>query len=80
MPFLRRRGKKRRVTRLRSHTVLRCPYNGHQVSFCRQLCRPVSGRGICGRQAPHAMIGRTQAAITAYAARKAKGPDESSPP
>jgi hypothetical protein len=50
--------------RLRTHTVLRCPMNGHQVSFCRGLCKPSPlGRGLCGRLAPHALVGRTQLAI-----------------
>ena len=43
-----------------------CPLNGHQVSWCRMLCQPVDGHGQCGRLAPHAMIGRTQAAIRAF--------------
>jgi hypothetical protein len=44
--------------------------NGHQVSWCRGLCTPVDGHGLCGRIAPHAMIGRTQAAIAAYKAER----------
>ncbi len=59
-----------RSSRLREYTVLRCPANGSQVSWCRQLCEPVDGHGWCGRLAPHAMIGRTQAAIAAYNARR----------
>ena len=53
---------------LPSHTTLTCPHNGHQVSFCRGLCTPFQGHGTCGRLAPHAMIGRTQAAIAAQRA------------
>ena len=41
--------KKRRTTNFRSYTVIRCPYNGHQVSFCRGLCTPFEGYGHCGR-------------------------------
>ncbi len=40
-----------------------CPANGHQVSWCRGLCRPIKGIGYCGRVAPHAMVDRTQRAI-----------------
>ena len=67
MPLLRPKLLRRRV-RLREYTVFLCPCNGHQVSWCRGLCQPVAGRGQCGRAAPHAMIGRTQAAIAAYKA------------
>lgn len=59
-----------RPSRLREFTVLRCPANGHQVSWCRGLCEPVDGHGACGRLAPHAMVGRTQAAIAAFYARR----------
>jgi len=71
MPLLRPRPKAgRKRSRLRAYTVLRCPLNGHQVSFCRGLCAPVDGRGICGRAAAHSMMGRHQAAIAMYEARK----------
>ncbi len=57
--------------RLRSQTVLRCPMNGHQVSFCRGLCTPSScGVGQCGRLAPHALLGKTQAAVIQYEKRR----------
>jgi hypothetical protein len=51
---------------------------GHQASWCRGLCRPLDGHGICGRLAPHAMLDRTQRAILRYklaqeAARQASG-------
>jgi hypothetical protein len=32
------------------------------------LCTPIAGKGDCGRPAPHAMVGRTQAAIAAFKA------------
>jgi hypothetical protein len=63
---------RRRRTSFRSYTVIRCPYNGHQVSFCRGLCEPIDGHGHCGRIAAHAMISRTQAAIASYKARPLK--------
>jgi hypothetical protein len=56
----------------RCHTVVRCPLNGHQVGACRGLCEPSpEGDGLCGRLAPHALIGRTQAAIARHAEEKA---------
>ena len=62
----------RKKTTFRSYTIIECPYNGYQVSFCRGLCEPVEGRGHCGRLAPHAMIGRHQAAIMSYKDRPLK--------
>lgn len=47
---------------------------GHQASWCRGLCRPLDGRGICGRLAPHAMLDRTQLAILRYKERQAAAP------
>jgi hypothetical protein len=58
--------------RLRTHGALRCPFNGHQVSWCRQLCEPIDDRGYCGRDAPHNMVSRTQAAIASYRDRPLK--------
>jgi hypothetical protein len=49
-------------------TVVTCPYNGHQVGWCKGLCTPTAGVGYCGRPAPHALIGRTQLAIAAQMA------------
>jgi hypothetical protein len=46
-------------------TVVLCPYNGHQVGWCKGLCTPVAGIGHCGRPAAHALVGRTQLAIAA---------------
>jgi hypothetical protein len=46
-------------------TVVMCPYNGHQVGWCKGMCTPVAGVGHCGRPAPHALVGRTQLAIAA---------------
>ncbi len=62
--------KERNTVRLemRLATVVRCPFNGHQVGWCRGLCTPVAGVGHCGRAAGHAMMGRTQLAIAAYMA------------
>jgi hypothetical protein len=53
------------------HTVLRCPLNGHQVGACRGLCTPSpDGVGLCSRLAPHALVGRTQAAIARHEEEK----------
>lgn len=71
MALLRPRSERKRTT-FRSYTTIECPYNGYQVSFCRGLCEPIDDKGHCGRLAPHAMIGRTQAAIASYKARPLK--------
>jgi hypothetical protein len=47
-------------------TVVMCPYNGHQVGWCKGLCTPIAGTGHCGRPAAHALVGRTQLAIAAH--------------
>ncbi len=71
MGLLKKKKKKSRKkpVRLREWSVLRCPLNGHQVGPCRQLCTPNEGLGQCGRDAPHGLVGRTQAAIRAYNSR-----------
>jgi len=71
MALLRPRSERKNTT-FRSYTTIQCPYNGHQVSFCRGLCEPIDGHGHCGRLAAHAMIGRHQAAIISYKARPLK--------
>jgi len=71
MSLLRPKHARKRIA-FRSYTIIECPYNGHQVSFCRGLCEPINGKGHCGRIAPHAMIGRHQAAIASYKARAVK--------
>jgi hypothetical protein len=55
-----------RRTRLRAYTYLLCPVNGHQVGPCRGLCEPIGENGLCGRLAPHRLVGRTQAAIAQH--------------
>lgn len=49
--------------------TLRCPMVGHQATWCRLLCTPIDGRGLCGRPAPHHLRGRTQEAIRRYKER-----------
>ncbi len=69
MPLLNNRPRRRRLLKtvvpkpLPPFTVVRCPLEGHQVSMCRGLCKPLDGFGYCGRVAAHAMVGRTQQAI-----------------
>lgn len=63
--------KKRAARPLKPYITLRCVVAGHQVTWCRAECRPIEGRGLCGRLAPHGLKGRTQIAIAGYNARKA---------
>lgn len=56
----------------REYTLHRCPLMRHNISWCRGLCVPSDGNGLCGRIAPHAMLGRTQRAILAHNARRAE--------
>jgi hypothetical protein len=59
--------KKRKVPLFR---VLRCPMVGHQASWCRMLCRPIDGTGLCGRRAPHFLRSKTQIAIERFKERR----------
>ena len=51
--------------------TLDCPSYGHRITWCRQICTPIGNKGECGRLAPHAMVGKTQAAIAAFNAARA---------
>jgi len=77
MPLLRPRAERRR-SKFRTYTTVRCPFNGHQVGWCRGLCMPIGETGTCGRTAGHAMRGRTQTAIANYAAMR-RGLEASQP-
>ena len=59
--------------RLPEYLTLACPRYGHRITWCRQICTPIGDKGDCGRLAPHAMIGKTQAAIAAF--KEARGVD-----
>jgi hypothetical protein len=61
--------KKRANRPPRPYRTLRCVVAGHQVTWCRGICRPIDGQGLCGRPAPHELKGRTQLAIANYKAR-----------
>ncbi|HSN54799.1 MAG TPA: hypothetical protein VLT32_09000 [Candidatus Sulfomarinibacteraceae bacterium] len=67
MPLLRPETERNTSGRpLPPYRTLGCPRYGHRITWCRMLCTPIDGRGDCGRPAPHAMVGRTQAAIAAF--------------
>jgi hypothetical protein len=56
----------RRTKAVPAMRVRRCRAGGrHQVGWCFGLCTPVNGYGLCGRQAPHALHGRTLLAMKA---------------
>ena len=48
------------------------PWGGGRMAPGGRLREPIDGLGHCGRIAPHAMIGRHQAAIMSYKARPLK--------
>jgi len=67
MPLLRPKSDRNRTGRgLPEYLTISCPSYGHRITWCRQMCTPTGGKGDCGRLAPHAMVGKTQAAIAAY--------------
>jgi len=47
----------------RFETCMGCPLDRNRATWCRGLCKPLHGLGVCGRLAPHALRGRTQRAI-----------------
>jgi hypothetical protein len=62
----------RRVrTRVPEYTSLGCPLTKSRTCWCHGVCVPVEGRGVCGRIAPHALVGRTQEAIYRHKLRLA---------
>ncbi len=54
----------------RTFTTLGCPMAHGRATWCRGLCEPIDGMGVCGRLAPHALVGRTQRAIAEYNAKR----------
>ena len=54
-----------------------CTRAVNRTSLCFRLCRPVAGRGECGRIAGHAFLGRTQLAILAARRREPAAAPES---
>jgi hypothetical protein len=61
---------------VREYTVLRCPMVGHQASWCRQLCKPTQGKGLCGRPATHHMKDKYQIAIARSKKRRQNTSEE----
>lgn len=56
----------------REFTTLGCPMIHNKASWCRGLCQPYQGRGVCGRLAPHAMRSQIQRAIARHKAERAE--------
>ncbi len=55
---------------IRPFTVRRCRAGGrHQVTWCFGFCKPVKGKGLCGREAPHGLKSEHQVAMAEYARR-----------
>jgi hypothetical protein len=61
---------KRERTRVPEYTVLGCPLTKSNTLWCHGLCVPEKGIGLCGRIAPHRVIGRTQVAIMKHKTRQ----------
>lgn len=60
----------RRVQRrVPEYTTRGCPLTKSRTAWCHGVCSPVEGLGVCGRIAPHALLGRTQKAILRHRLR-----------
>lgn len=54
----------RTVRGLREHRHLGCPLTRNRTPWCFRICEPdADGTGVCGREAPHGLKGRTWLAI-----------------
>lgn len=62
--------------RLPSHRTLGCPMVRGKATWCRRLCSPHKGLGVCGRLAPHAMKDRRQKAIARQKEQEARAQGE----
>lgn len=52
---------------LKEYTYLGCPLTHNRSPWCFRMCTPdLEGHGVCGRIAPHALVGRIQAGIQEY--------------
>jgi hypothetical protein len=67
-----RRLVKRTKTRMPEYTHLGCPLTKSHSLWCHALCAPKDGIGMCGRVAPHALMGSTGEAILKYKIQKAR--------
>jgi hypothetical protein len=65
-----RRLVKREKSRVPEYTHLGCPLTRSRSLWCHGICKPKKGVGLCGRVAPHAVVGRTQEAILRHKIRK----------
>ncbi len=61
-----RRLVKRERTRVPEYTCLGCPMTKSHSLWCHRLCVPKDSIGMCGRVAPHAVVGRTAEAILKF--------------
>ena len=61
----------RRTSLRRPYSVLGCKMLRGRPCWCRGLCKPIEGKGACGRLAPHAMLDRYRLAIMAHQALQA---------
>ena len=53
---------RRKPLRSSAHRLRGCPLTRNLSGWCHGYCAPIHGRGVCGRIAPHAILGRTQQA------------------
>lgn len=51
---------------IQPYSYLGCPETVSRVPWCYRICKPINGKGTCGRVAPHVLKGRIQRAIAAY--------------
>ncbi len=54
-----------------SYTYLGCPLTKNESAWCFRICSPdYSGKGRCGRIAPHTLKGNIQQGIIDYKKKK----------
>jgi hypothetical protein len=58
-----------RVKKTFSRKEWGCPRTRNRSNWCHAWCVPHDGIGDCGRVAPHALMGRTQRAISCHRGR-----------
>jgi len=61
-----------RIPTEKFHREWGCPLTKNRTPWCFGMCEPVDGHGICGRIAPHSLVGRTDGAIARYLERQAQ--------
>jgi hypothetical protein len=56
-----------RIREIPEYTYLGCPLTKNRSPWCFRLCRPnKDGTGLCGRVAPHLLMGHIQKGIIDY--------------